>query len=114
MNEVLNCGHAGYKNVSPLCYSACDECHREDVKNVLKFSNRAYGYLNGMSVIDALGFRLGTVVEKVTNPNAKTPTGGKYTSVKMTIRDLSGQKWFANGPKSDSDSDLVILRKAGK
>jgi|KBSSwiStaDraftv2_1062776.scaffolds.fasta_scaffold1326537_2 hypothetical protein len=53
--------------------------------------------------------RIGTVVELVTNDGARTPSGGKFTSRRLTVR-LRGddRRWvgqFKNGEKTH-----VILR----
>lgn len=55
------------------------------------------------------GNRIGAVVQYVTNDGARTPTGGKFTSRRVTVR-LWGdeRRWvgqFRNGEKT-----IVILR----
>lgn len=108
---LLNCGHASERETEVKGYTMCPECAHADAISAVETSDRVAGYLVGMRVETALGVRLGTVVERVENGGARTPTGGRYVSVRMTVR-AGGHKWFANGPKDGSS--VITLRKAGK
>lgn len=114
---VCNCGHWEHGidyQFDRRGYSWCRSCFHLEQWNSLGYSNRAELNLEtnsySFTVRTALSKLAGTITELVTNDGARTPTNGKYRSVKMTIVDVWGCKWYANGPKSGSSR--IILRKA--
>lgn len=49
-----------------------------------------------------------TVLHYVDNPGARTPTGGKFRSIRFTVN-IDGRKWVGQVKK---DTDIVRLRPA--
>lgn len=90
-------------------YTKCLACSDIDTAVAVGFSNRLEGRLNDGRVLSLTGLPLGTIVSRTTNTGARTPTGGRYESDRMTIRDPFGGTWYANAPK---DSDRIIMRRA--
>ena len=52
--------------------------------------------------------RFGTILEYVEKPS-QTPSGGKFTSRRFTLRAPGGRKWYGQVKK---DSNVVTLRPA--
>jgi hypothetical protein len=115
MFELMNCGHkAGSPVVLHNGYTACNRCARADAEAAITHRlPRAVVWLDGSRVCAGKrdAFRLGTVVSRTVNSGAQTPTGGRFTSDRMTIVDRNGGKWFANG-KSGAPCGFVTLRRA--
>ena len=118
--QTANCGHTVNSRsvyTDYRGYTACVYCSDDDTDAALLYCNRITARLlpprEGMStrVCSLTGLYIGTVIERVTNNGARTPTGGKYQSDRMTVQDKKGRLWYANAPKADG-SDNLILRKA--
>lgn len=106
-----NCGHSGNPTVitDGYGYSSCIACRSLDDQIGVMYCARLSAALDGQRVRALSGLLVGTVIERVTNTGARTPTKGKYQSDKLTVRDRLGGTWYANMPK---DYRPLILRRA--
>lgn len=119
-SSIANCGHRvnrRYIVTDYKGYTACVFCADDDTDTALKFCNRITAKLSqprgGMPtrVYSLSNVIIGTVVERIWNTGARTPTGGKYASDRMTIQDTNGHAWYANASKDDNP---IIMRRAEK
>lgn len=109
-----NCGHierALWLITNRHGYTSCLACSDRDTAACLVGGSRVEGRLAGTRVVSLTGLPVGTVVERVSNTGSKTPTRGRYASDRMTVVDIFGNRWYANGPKDGPDGQ-VILRRA--
>jgi hypothetical protein len=83
-----------------------------DDRLIIRFDPRTHKIYRGDSKYRTAGtiLRGATLVQYVENPGNRTPTGGKFTSRRMTITYL-GRRWVGQMKKG---TDVVRLRPAPK
>lgn len=109
-----NCGHRNTLGMTDhRGYKWCARCGARDAEAGIRFGNRAVVELDEGAVLNWDFSVIGTVVERVQRGLSLTPTGGRYASDRMTIVDkLEGNRWYANGPKTDDGNGPIVLRRA--
>jgi hypothetical protein len=110
---MANCGH--FRNARDIFtdyygYTWCVYCADDDTDIAVSDCARLSARVRDTRVYSLTGLPLGVVSERVTNSGARTPTNGRYSSDRMTVRDRFGGTWYANGPKDASKS--IVLRRA--
>lgn len=115
MKGIFNCGHTGpvqWVRPDPYGYTWCTACEWKNTGACIRYCNRAVSHLlsGSSTVFNSLGNKVGTITEYVRNEGARTPTGGKHITVRMTIRAFDGSVWYANGPKKGTTA--IIMRRA--
>lgn len=111
---IANCGHRVDKLAWVIAdrysYTKCLACSDRDSAVAILYAGRLEARVTGWRVVSLTGLPVGTVVERVSNDGARTPTKGKYKSDRMTVQDIFGNKWYANGPKNGLDGHIILRR----
>jgi hypothetical protein len=115
--QLANCGHttaSGRIVVDNHGYTSCVFCYDDDTEVALQASNRVVVRLKGHKVYSLSKAIVGSVTERVMNTGARTPTGGRYASDRLTVRDRFGNTWYGSISKlvTNKNDCQLTLRKA--